>query len=76
MLDPRPKPAPSVTVLLVDGTPRDMRTVGELLREQGHDVVSAGSGVEALGSLESLRPDVIRPKGFQASQGLHPAACG
>ena len=59
MLDPRPKPAPSVTVLLVDGTPRDMRIVGELLREQGHDVVSAGSGMEALGSLESIRPDVI-----------------
>ncbi|MBI3677774.1 MAG: response regulator [Proteobacteria bacterium] len=52
MLEPK-------TILTVDDS-RTMRDLlGNALREAGYSVVQAGDGQEALGALDSIKPDLI-----------------
>lgn len=59
MLDPLPKPNPSALVLVVDDEPRNIQVVGSLLLKNGHEVIPALNGADALEKLESIHPDVI-----------------
>jgi len=47
------------TVLLIDDDETLRLMVGQLLEEEGYDVIVAGDGLEALEQLENMRPDLI-----------------
>jgi CheY-like chemotaxis protein len=47
------------TVMVVDDEPDIVYLVSRMLKKEGFDVVSAGSGREALKALEKKRPDLI-----------------
>ena len=46
-------------VLIVDDEPNIREVVGLYLRRDGHDVVSAADGEEALGLFRSSQPDLV-----------------
>jgi CheY-like chemotaxis protein len=47
------------SVLVVDDDPVVLELVGEILRDEGFQVTTAGNGQEALGRLRAGRPDLI-----------------
>jgi two-component system sensor histidine kinase/response regulator len=57
--DPLPRPSSSSLILVVDDEPKNIQVVGPLLLRQGHEVIAAGSGEEALAKLRTARPDLI-----------------
>jgi two-component system response regulator MprA len=48
-----------VRVLVVDDEPVLLVSLARSLRFEGYEVVTAGNGVEALGHLSVVRPDVV-----------------
>ncbi len=48
-----------ITVLYVDDDPHCIEAVRAGLETRGYTIVPAGSGPEALGKLESVKPDII-----------------
>jgi adenylate cyclase len=46
-------------ILVVDDTPRNVKLLADLLAVKGYDVVTAGSGREALIKLEAEQPDLV-----------------
>lgn len=58
---PVPAPAPKLAVLLVDDDAPVRRALARLLRHDGHDVIEAGDGQQAIGAFRSAaRPiDVV-----------------
>lgn len=54
-----PGPAPASRVLIVDDVPLNRDVVGELLRAEGCEVTTAGSGQQALDILETRHFDLI-----------------
>ncbi len=46
-------------ILAVDDQPHNLRLLVDLLSAKGYDVVTAASGAEALGKIESERPDLV-----------------
>ncbi len=46
-------------ILVVDDDPRNVRLLGHLLATKGYEVVTATSGPEALGRVETDRPDLV-----------------
>jgi adenylate cyclase len=46
-------------ILAVDDQPHNLRLLVDLLSARGYDVVTAASGAEALGKIESERPDLV-----------------
>ncbi len=57
--DPQPRPAASSLILVVDDEPKNIQVVGPLLLKQGHEVIAAGTGEDALAKLRAARPDLI-----------------
>ncbi|MCW1912699.1 hybrid sensor histidine kinase/response regulator [Luteolibacter sp. GHJ8] len=57
--DPLPGPANSSLILVVDDEPKNIQVVGPMLLRQGHEVIAAGSGEEALAKLRSTTPDLV-----------------
>jgi two-component system sensor histidine kinase/response regulator len=57
--DPLPRPSGSSLILVVDDEPKNIQVVGPLLLKQGHEVIGAGSGEEALAKLRSAKPDLM-----------------
>jgi len=57
--DPLPRRFLSSLILVVDDEPKNIQVVGPLLLKQGHEVIAAGSGEEALAKLRTARPDLI-----------------
>jgi two-component system sensor histidine kinase/response regulator len=57
--DPQPRPANSSVILVVDDEPKNIQVVGALLLRQGHEVIAAGSGEEALAKLRTVKPDLV-----------------
>ncbi len=57
--DPLPRTSGSSLILVVDDEPKNIQVVGPLLLKQGHEVIAAGSGEEALAKLRAARPDLI-----------------
>jgi adenylate cyclase len=49
----------SARILVVDDTPANVRLLEAVLRPRGYDVLSAGSGSEALESVTRDRPDLV-----------------
>jgi two-component system response regulator AtoC len=49
----------SLKVLLVDDDHEALQSTGKILSFSGHEVVQAESGVQALGMIESVKPDLI-----------------
>ncbi len=50
---------PPARILVVDDTPHNVKLLGDLLAAQGHEVVTAASGPEALARVETERPDLV-----------------
>lgn len=46
-------------ILLVDDDTANLEILGELLRTEGHSVVCARNGAEALACLRNAKPDVV-----------------
>ena len=46
-------------ILVVDDTPRNVKLLADLLTIKGYEVVTAASGREALGQVETERPDLV-----------------
>ena len=46
-------------VLVVDDTPQNIRLLEAVLVPRGYDVIAAGSGQEALESVEQHQPDLV-----------------
>jgi DNA-binding response OmpR family regulator len=46
-------------ILVVDDTPRNVKLLADILTAKGYDVTTAASGREALGQIESGRPDLV-----------------
>ena len=46
-------------VLVVDDVVQNLQVVGTMLRNEGHDVMPAGSGAQALERVRARRPDLI-----------------
>ncbi|MFA6571668.1 MAG: SpoIIE family protein phosphatase [Bacteroidota bacterium] len=46
-------------VLIVDGSHENIQTLSQMLLNEGYNISSAASGVEALGMLEKITPDII-----------------
>lgn len=46
-------------ILVVDDTPKNVKLLADLLAAKGYDVVTAGSGKEALAKLEADCPDLV-----------------
>src|SRR5215813_10532649 len=46
-------------ILVVDDTPRNVKLLADLLAIKGYEVVTATSGREALGQVETERPDLV-----------------
>ncbi|QJE96827.1 hybrid sensor histidine kinase/response regulator [Luteolibacter luteus] len=59
MFDPLPVTSNSSLILVVDDEPKNIQVVGPLLLRQGHEIIAAGSGEEALAKLRTARPDLI-----------------
>jgi two-component system sensor histidine kinase/response regulator len=57
--DPLPATSASSLILVVDDEPKNIQVVGPLLLRQGHEIIAAGSGEEALAKLRTARPDLI-----------------
>jgi two-component system sensor histidine kinase/response regulator len=57
--DPLPPPSSSALILVVDDEPRNIQVVGPLLLKQGHEVIAAGSGEEALAKMRTAKPDLL-----------------
>jgi two-component system, sensor histidine kinase and response regulator len=57
--DPLPPPSGPALVLVVDDEPRNIQVVGPLLLKQGHEVIAAGSGEEALAKMRTAKPDLL-----------------
>lgn len=47
------------TILIVEDRPRDRQFLTALLRTQGHEIMEASDGQEALDTLPHIRPDVV-----------------
>ncbi len=52
-------PPSGKTVLVVDDEPQSRQALAAALGRQGHEVVEAGHGLEALASLQTRRPDLV-----------------
>jgi adenylate cyclase len=50
---------PPAKILVVDDTPTNVKLLTDLLTVKGYSVVTAASGREALGQVESERPDLV-----------------
>lgn len=59
MFDPLPLTSNSSLILVVDDEPKNIQVVGPLLLRQGHEIIGAGSGEEALAKLRTAKPDLI-----------------
>ena len=61
MNHPPPSPAPSVKprILAVDDVLQNLQVVGTMLRNEGYDVMPAGSGAQALERVRVRLPDLI-----------------
>ena len=59
MFDPLPVTSVPSLILVVDDEPKNIQVVGPLLLRQGHEIIAAGSGEEALAKLRTARPDLI-----------------
>jgi adenylate cyclase len=46
-------------ILVVDDTPKNIKLLTDLLTLQGYEVITAASGREALGRVETERPDLV-----------------
>ena len=57
--DPLPPPAGPALILVVDDEPKNIQVVGPLLLKQGHEVIAAGSGEEALAKMRTAKPDLL-----------------
>lgn len=57
--DPLPPPSGPALILVVDDEPKNIQVVGTLLLKQGHEVIAAGSGEEALAKMRTARPDLV-----------------
>src|SRR5688572_12078839 len=57
--DPLPRGTSSSLILVVDDEPKNIQVVGPLFLKQGHEIIAAGSGEEALVKLRTARPDLI-----------------
>jgi two-component system sensor histidine kinase/response regulator len=57
--DPLPPPAGPALILVVDDEPKNIQVVGTLLLKQGHEVIAAGSGEEALAKMRTATPDLL-----------------
>ena len=53
-----PTDAPSL-ILVVDDEPKNIQVVGALLLKQGHEIIAASSGPDALEKLRLVTPDLI-----------------
>ena len=47
------------TILLVDDAPECVKPLANILRRAGHEVETAGNGLEALTSLDAVGPDMV-----------------
>lgn len=67
----------SLTVLVIDETKADAITCGQVLREEGHDVILAKDIIQGLSALRSTQPDVLvidpRSSDFAAEKILQQA---
>jgi CheY-like chemotaxis protein len=52
-------PQPETTILVVDDDPAILRTVVDILMDEGYAVVTAANGAEALAALDSSEPASI-----------------
>ncbi len=59
MIDRLPLADPRSLILVVDDEPKNIQVVGSVLLKNGHEVIAACSGPEALLKLESAKPDLI-----------------
>jgi two-component system sensor histidine kinase/response regulator len=57
--DPLPLSAGPSLILVVDDEPKNIQVVGPLLLKEGHEVIAAGSGEEALAKMSAARPDLV-----------------
>jgi twitching motility two-component system response regulator PilH len=64
-------------ILVVDDSPTDLYFLSEILRKEGHEVIPAVSGEEAVAKAKSDRPDVVLMdvvmpgmNGFQATRQI------
>ncbi len=64
-------------ILIIDDSPTDVHVCGELLRNSGHEVISASSAEEGIEAAKREQPelilmDVIMPgmNGFQATRSI------
>jgi two-component system sensor histidine kinase/response regulator len=58
-LSPVPHPRPKSRVLVVDDVVQNLQVVGTMLRNEGYDVMPAGSGAQALDRVRVRLPDLI-----------------
>lgn len=71
------KPVPPAKILVVDDSASDRKILETLLKKQGHHVLSACDGVEAVACFSSFQPDLIlmdalmpRMDGFEATRQI------
>ncbi|MCW1887115.1 hybrid sensor histidine kinase/response regulator [Luteolibacter flavescens] len=57
--DPLPPPSGPALILVVDDEPKNIQVVGPMLLKQGHEVIAAGSGEEALAKMRTAKPDLL-----------------
>jgi two-component system, sensor histidine kinase and response regulator len=59
MLDRLPVTATPALILVVDDEPRNIQVIASLLIKEGHEVIAATDGEQALEKLRSSKPDLI-----------------
>ena len=46
-------------ILIVDDTPKNIQLLGTVLKNVGYKIIVASNGIQALGILEKIKPDLI-----------------
>ena len=49
----------SAYILIVDDTPKNIQLLGTVLKNVGYKIIVASNGLQALGILEKIKPDLI-----------------
>jgi len=47
------------TIMIVDDDPPILKVVGEILKQEGYNVIKAENGIEALGKLKKRKVDLV-----------------
>ncbi|MCG8569719.1 MAG: response regulator [Spirochaetes bacterium] len=46
-------------VLMVDDNPKNLQVLGQILAQEGYEIIAAMNGIQALEALQELKPDLI-----------------